>query len=202
MGAGIGSGNRFWLFPKMVMLFLLLVFCEAVLVSEALALEDNRKGRAKGDFAVAMSSVGEDKADTLFELVLLKDRAEGGDPEAQFELGRRYLQGAGLERNDVMALHWVKTAAEQGYPRAQAGLGWMYAVGRGVKRDEVQSFVWYERAAKEGFPVAQRMLGKYYEKGMGVEKNLELAREWYEKAAEKGDERSLQRLKVWQTETR
>ena len=201
MAFGIRYGNRLCLFPKTVLLFLFLMVCEALMVSDALALEENRRGRTKEGTAVAMSSVEEDKADRIFELVLLKDRAEEGDPEAQFELGRRYLQGAGLERNDVMALHWVEAAAAQGYARAQAGLGWMYAVGRGVKRDDAQSFLWYERAAKEGFAVAQRMLGKYYEKGIGTEKNLVLAREWYEKAAAQGDEKSVRRLKDWQPET-
>lgn len=200
MGMGIRYGNRFWLFPKMGLLFLFLVFCEAVLVSEALAFEENRRGRTREGAVVALSSAEEDKADSLFELVLLKDRAEEGEPEAQFELGRRYLQGVGLERNDVMALYWVRAAAEQGYARAQAGLGWMYAVGRGVERNDAQSFVWYERAAREGYRVAQRMLGKYYEKGIGTEPDLALAKAWYEKAAAQGDEKSVRRLKEWPAE--
>lgn len=200
MGVGVGRGNRFRLFPKGMLLFLFLVVCEAVPLSEALAFEGNRRGRAREGAVVALSAAEEDKADRLFELVLLKDRAEEGEPEAQFELGRRYLQGVGLERNDIMALHWVRAAAEQGYARAQAGLGWMYAVGRGVERDETQSFVWYERAAKEGYPVAQRMLGKYYEKGIGAEKDRAMAKTWYEKAAVQGDEKSVRRLESWETE--
>ncbi|WP_222707662.1 tetratricopeptide repeat protein [Oxalobacter paraformigenes] len=200
MGVGIGRGNRFRLFPEGMWLFLFLVVCEAVSLSEALAFEGDRRGRSREGAVAVLSAAEEDKADRLFELVLLKDRAEEGDPEARFELGRRYLQGVGLERNDIMALHWVRAAAEQGYARAQAGLGWMYAVGRGVERDETQSFIWYERAAKEGYPVAQRMLGKCYEKGIGVGKDRAMAKVWYEKAAAQGDEQSVRRLKDWETE--
>lgn len=195
MGVGFRMGNRFFLFPNVVF-FLFLCFCGAFLPSGVQAWEDGRRGRTQDGETVAVSAAGEEKADSLFELVLLKDGAEGGDPEAQFELGRRYLQGVGLERNDVMALHWVKASAEQGYARAEAGLGWMYAVGRGVPRDDAKSFVWYEKAAKNGYAVAQRMLGKYYEKGVGTERNPELARQWYEKAAAQGDEKAVRYLRL------
>lgn len=113
MGVGFRMGNRFFLFPNVVF-FLFLCFCGAFLPSGAQAWEDGRRGRTQDGETVAVSAAGEEKADSLFELVLLKDGAEGGDPEAQFELGRRYLQGVGLERNDVMALHWVKASAEPG----------------------------------------------------------------------------------------
>ena len=139
---------------------------------------------------------GGDRGDALFELVLLKDKAEEGDPDAQFELGRRYLQGVGLERNDVMALHWVRAAAQQGYARAEAGLAWMYAVGRGVVRDDAKAFEWYKRAAENGYVVAQRMLGTCYEKGIGTAVDAERARLWYEKAADQGDEHAAESLKA------
>ena len=199
MCRGIRSGYGVFRFPEMVLLFLCLFFCEAFFASEALGFSsEDRRGRTASGVTVASSFADEegDKGDALFELVLLKDKAEEGDPDAQFELGRRYLQGVGLERNDVMALHWVRAAAQQGYARAEAGLAWMYAVGRGVVRDDVQAFDWYKRAAENGYMVAQRMLGKCYEKGVGTAVDADRARFWYEKAAEQGDEYAVARLKA------
>lgn len=199
MCRGIRSGYGVFRFPEMVLLFLCLFFCEAFFASEALGFSsEDRRGRTASGVTVASSFADEegDKGDALFELVLLKDKAEEGDPDAQFDLGRRYLQGVGLERNDVMALHWVRAAAQQGYARAEAGLAWMYAVGRGVVRDDVQAFDWYKRAAENGYMVAQRMLGKCYEKGVGTAVDADRARFWYEKAAEQGDEYAVARLKA------
>ena len=198
MYRGVRSGFGVLRLPELVLLFLCLVFGVAFCGVEALAAPDGKRGRAVPDTVVALSLVedDDDKGDAIFELVLLKDKAEGGDPEAQFELGRRYLQGVGLERNDVMALHWIRAAAEQGFARAEAGLAWMYAVGRGVARDDAQAFAWYRRAAENGFMVAQRMLGKCYERGTGTAVDVERARFWYEKAADQGDEYAAGRLKV------
>ena len=198
MYCGIRYGDGVFRLPGMVLLFLCLVFAEAFFVSGALASSESRRNRTGSGIMLASSFADAegDRGAALFELVLLKDKAEEGDPDAQFELGRRYLQGVGLERNDVMALHWIRAAAQQGYARAEAGLAWMYAVGRGVVRDDAKAFGWYRRAAESGYVVGQRMLGKCYEKGVGTEMDVERARFWYEKAADQGDEYAAARLKV------
>ena len=124
MCRGIRSGYGVFRFPEMVLLFLCLFFCEAFFASEALGFSsEDRRGRTASGVTVASSFADEegDKGDALFELVLLKDKAEEGDPDAQFELGRRYLQGVGLERNDVMALHWVRKRGWHGCMRSVAG---------------------------------------------------------------------------------
>ena len=123
MYRGVRSGFGVLRLPELVLLFLCLVFGEAFCGVEALAAPDGKRGRAVPDTVVALSLVedDDDKGDAIFELVLLKDKPQGGDPEAQFELGRRYLQGVGLERNDVMALHWIRAAAEQGFAQGRGG---------------------------------------------------------------------------------
>ena len=55
-----------------------------------------------------------------------RERAEAGDKWAQTKLGMRYLEGDGVERNDVEAKRWLRLAAEQGsQPAAKAleGIG-------------------------------------------------------------------------------
>eukprot|EP01048_Picozoa_sp_COSAG05_P014635 COSAG05_NODE_1677_length_4292_cov_90.326735_7_plen_87_part_00 len=42
------------------------------------------------------------------------ERAEAGDKLAQSRLGRRYLQGDGVERDELEAKRWLRAAASQG----------------------------------------------------------------------------------------
>ncbi len=46
-----------------------------------------------------------------------------GDAEAQYNLGRMYLEGVGGERNPRQAARWLHTAAKKGHHEAQALLG-------------------------------------------------------------------------------
>ncbi|RLW08982.1 hypothetical protein DV515_00002543, partial [Chloebia gouldiae] len=45
-----------------------------------------------------------------------------GYPNAQHILGQRYLQGAGVEKNEDMAMHWFRQAAGQGHPHSSFNL--------------------------------------------------------------------------------
>ena len=183
------------LFSVWLGMFLFLVLCQGALAVDTLAAGPERpSGRSVRQ---AMPDAGADDRDTLHDLLDLRASADSGDAGAQFELGRRYLKGDGLEQSDGEAVRWIRLAAEGGLPRAQAGLAWMYAVGKGVAKDDALAFSWYERAAVAGFPVAQFMLGRYYELGIGVAKDLTLAREWYGKAAAQNNGMAKKRLQEW-----
>lgn len=191
-----GSFVQSRLFSGWMGTFLFLVFCQAAIAADALAVESEKRPSGAEQSVSSGNGMNEDE-DVLRDLLDLRSNADAGDVSAQFELGRRYFKGDGLEQNDDEAVRWLRLAAEGGFPRAQAGLGWMYAAGRGVKKDETLSFSWYERAAVAGFPVAQWMLGRYYEMGIGVNKDRELAARWYEKAAAQGNEKAKKRLQEW-----
>ena len=79
MYRGVRSGFGVLRLPELVLLFLCLVFGEAFCGVEALAAPDGKRGRAVPDRVVALSLVedDDDKGDAIFELVLLKDKAEG-----------------------------------------------------------------------------------------------------------------------------
>ena len=66
---------------------------------------------------------------------------------AQVILGGRYVNGRGIERDDVVAVEWYRKAAEQGNVRAQYSLGVMYETGQGISQDNVQAYLWYDLAA-------------------------------------------------------
>lgn len=66
-----------------------------------------------------------------------------GDPEGQFQVGRMYLDGAGVESNPRMAANWLRSAADKGHVGAQATLGELIFVGRpGLPRRPVEGLAW------------------------------------------------------------
>jgi len=80
------------------------------------------------------------------KLDLLKQHAEQGDAEAQFNLGVMYDNGDGVAQNYAEAVRWYRLAAAQGYAVAQNYLGAMYDNGEGVERDHEEAVRWYRLA--------------------------------------------------------
>ena len=66
----------------------------------------------------------------------LVKKAEGGDAEAQTDLGACYYEGKGVTQDYKEAVKWYTKAAEQGEASAQRLLGWCYANGSGIAKDE------------------------------------------------------------------
>ena len=78
----------------------------------------------------------------------LRERAEKGDPEAQFNLAKNYEAGrGGLKRDYAEAQRWYLRAAEQGDPFAQASLGILFRFGKGVAQDYATAYKWFYLAA-------------------------------------------------------
>lgn len=57
-----------------------------------------------------------------------------GNAEAQYQLGRLYRDGAGVEKNPTLAANWLSMAARKQHPSAQALLGKMLWRGDGVSQ--------------------------------------------------------------------
>lgn len=64
-----------------------------------------------------------------------------GDPEAQYQLARLYLQGAGVRKNVRLARHWLVSASKKRYAPAQAYLAQLLWQGRVLKRRPVKAIV-------------------------------------------------------------
>ncbi len=78
----------------------------------------------------------------------LLERAQKGDAESQFELGKNYETGRiGLPKDMTQAQFWYRKAADQGDAYAEASLGILFNFGKGVERDYAKAYMWYERAA-------------------------------------------------------
>jgi len=139
------------------------------------------------------------------ELQSLRDKAESGDPAAQFSLAQAYDFGTGVTQNDAQAYFWCRKAAEQGYPQAQNSLGVMYRAGRGVEQSKEQAVEWYRNAARQGLAKAMFNLGTAYFNGDGVSVSDTTAYAWFLAAKEHGSDsgrdavdRMSKTLQPWQ----
>ena len=117
----------------------------------------------------------------------LRQRAKLGQITAQWELGRRYYRGEGVDKDYVQAVNFIRKGAEGSSSSwslfARNDLGIMYARGEGVPKDLVQAHAWFNLAAIRGDAEAKRNLKKI-EKQMTPEQQAEamkLARELFAK---------------------
>jgi len=118
-----------------------------------------------------------------FDADALRQLAERGNADAQFELGVRQLGGEGLPKDVDQAAGWLQKAAAQEHPAAMNAMGTLCEEGAGVPKDEKKAVEWYEKSAKYGFPLAQMNLSEAYDNGKGVAKDEKKAVEWLAKAA-------------------
>ena len=91
--------------------------------------------------------------------LMWSERAESGDPVAQFNLGYCCEMGQGTPIDHQAAFQWYLRAAQQGYPRAQYHVGVAYSYGgQGVEWDRTEACKWLTLAASNGIQEAGRLL--------------------------------------------
>lgn len=120
----------------------------------------------------------------------IRQAAENGDPNAQYQLGLAIVQRHWERGSQSMigdATTWIRRAAERNHARAQFVLGALYQTGRGVIQDDRQAIEWYRRAAGQGDALAMTRLGRMIELGIGVAKNPVEAYAWLNLATARGD---------------
>jgi TPR repeat protein len=121
------------------------------------------------------------KSDPAQGVQLLKDAAEKGSVDAEFELAERYENGQGVEKDKDEAINWYKRAALHGDRAADAAL-WEKVEGS----EMAEIVISYRRLAEAGKAFAQETLGRAYGLGLGVKQNDAEAARWYKLAAEQG----------------
>jgi TPR repeat protein len=113
-----------------------------------------------------------------------KSIEKGNNVDAQYELGKCYLNGLGVKRDNVEAYKWFQKAAEQEHIQAMTELGLLYLNDTSGKKDDKESAKWFLKAAELGNPKAQHEIGLQYFNGLGVEKNQKKGIRWLTVAAE------------------
>ena len=105
------------------------------------------------------------------------------DAETYYQKGSCYLDGEGVERDEVEALKWFRKSAALHYARSQAQVGDFYNSGKGgVAKDKEEAVNWFRAAAEQNYAYAQLQLGIKYAIGDGIEKNAAEAEKWINKA--------------------
>jgi TPR repeat protein len=109
--------------------------------------------------------------------------ADQGDADAQFNLGRMYSLGQGVQQDGAEAVAWYRKSAAQNGLDAIYSVGLAYHDGLGVPQDFVAAEQWYRRAAEHGHAAAQLNLGNMFEAGEGVPQDFVTAHKWFNLAA-------------------
>lgn len=121
--------------------------------------------------------------DTNFNFQTVQTAADKGNAKAQYELGRYYANGIGINRDYAKAVKYMRQAADQGDALAQMELGSYYGRGIGVPRNVTTAVQWYRKAADQGNVLAQYAMGGFYAAGRGVTNDMDEAVRWWLKAA-------------------
>lgn len=144
---------------------------------------------------------------SLAQDIKIVERAQDGNPQAQFELGLQYYSGlGGVPKDYQKAFEWWEKSAKQGHAKAQNNLAVMYRKGNGVAQDYQKAFKWFQKAASQGYAIAQKNLldwwqreaqagnvaaqfnlGTLYHRGASVPKDFTKAYTWYAISALNGD---------------
>ena len=90
--------------------------------------------------------VAYDRADIKQALRIWMETAQGGDPQAQTNVGEIYERGMGVPPDYAAAAQWYQKAADKGYSRALFNLGTLYEQGLGVEQDQLKALNLYRQA--------------------------------------------------------
>lgn len=145
------------------------------------------KPDAKPDTSVSASVSKNADTKSKTKIEELREKAERGDAQAQYDLGQAYDLARGVERNYREAAQWYLKSANQGHRGAQFSLGYFYEYGQGVHIDLEEAVMWYQKSAAQRNTSALIFLGKCYEHGKGVDTNVDEAFRCYQKAADLGN---------------
>ncbi|MDB5593987.1 MAG: sel1 repeat family protein [Hyphomicrobiales bacterium] len=121
--------------------------------------EDSTSRRERGIVASAYVAVGVYSLTGLPQIRLKPDvlRAQElfqyaastfGDPNAQYNLARIYLDGAGVTKDPRQAVGWLFLAAEKNHMESQALLGNLLFTGQGVPRQRARGLMYLTMAVE------------------------------------------------------
>jgi hypothetical protein len=122
----------------------------------------------------------------------LFSNASAGNSQAQYELGLRYADGAGVVEDYRQAMQWFLSAALKRHAMAEWKVGLGYLSGIGVQKDPRAAVEWFKKAANQDHAAAQLMLSQLYHTGIGVKKDSVRAFTWASIASRPGSRETRQ----------
>ena len=145
-----------------------------------------------------------DKGDAKRAFPLFTKAARSGLAEAEYRVGRCYIQGVGVPPSKVEGVRWLERAATQNHTEAQSLLATMFIHGMVDRPDSggtagvlfasmersppdfINAQKWARQAAESGSSEAQALLGYILTSGPEEMRNLDEATGWYKRSAEAG----------------
>ncbi len=127
---------------------------------------------------------------------VLIQKAKENNPEAQYCLAKKYLEGDGVRKNVKKAISWLVLASDNGHKQAMMRLGELYWCGsKKIHLDENKALELFKQSAKLGLTKAQYLLGAIFATDK-ARYDPEEAAVWYKMAADSGDTQALYNLGV------
>lgn len=112
--------------------------------------------------------------------------ANGGNADAAFEIGERYMTGRGFLINQAEAIKWFEKAVSKGSAAAAFRLGMAYEKAQGVPKDRARARTNYVLAAESGHLKAMHNLAVLMVEDGGAKPDYASAIPWFRRAAERG----------------
>jgi len=109
---------------------------------------------------------------------VLKQAAELGNAESQYNLGYCYRAGSGIEQNAEKAIYWFSKSADQGFNDGLYQMMMAYGNGDGVEQDYNKAYEYGLKCAENGDGTCMWNVINCYYSGMGVAKNMDKMLEW------------------------
>lgn len=109
---------------------------------------------------------------------ILKQAAELGNAESQYNLGYCYQAGIGVEQNSEKAIEWYSKSAEQGWNDGLYAMMMAYGSGNGVQQDFNKAFSFALKCAENGDGTCMFNVINCYKEGMGTAKDIDKMLEW------------------------
>jgi uncharacterized protein len=122
------------------------------------------------------------RADYASAVAIWRPLAEGGDTDAQFNLGQAYRLGRGVPINLAAAKTWFERAAASGHLDAQTTLGLLLF----QNGEQAEGLKWLRRAAEQGEPRALLVYGTAVYNGDGIVQDRVLGYAYVTRAAAAG----------------
>lgn len=102
-----------------------------------------------GDYYRAgLPEAGIPKDEDYSNKLLMHAASYFGDADAQYRVGRLYLDDEELGDNPLQGARWLSLAARKGHVRAQAQLGDMLFNGKGIQANAVEGLMWLTVASR------------------------------------------------------
>lgn len=161
-------------------------------IEESYKKSMNKEDKRINNSGLALFQLGKDLCDkAIYSLgiqYLEKARLTYNLPEAYSYLSQLYLEGKGVEKDQIKGNQYIHKAADLGHLDSQIYLGHLYA--KDLTKSKISAH-YFQMAADNGHMTSQIITADNYKNGCGVEKSLELYIQYLMMAANQDNIKAL-----------